>query len=249
FDEQRAHREHDAAAVVGRRLALPERARHDAEHRAAVDTERAVADRRELQAAERHLRDPLLDQATRGLLQLDEHTVRGRGMNEGHERPFGPRPGLFVHQPDAALLQLRQRGADVGAALVDVLRNRRLGRGRLEQFDGGLTGRDEVRPDALGVDLLGHLDLEAERVAEERERLVEVLNRDADVVEDSFHLSSAEPVPRTRLMMSAAAEYGSTWRDAMPSTTRCSSPSGSDCSTICMNRWESRSRSRYSCRV
>src|SRR5258705_5333050 len=236
-------------------------------------------------------------------------------MDEGHERAFGARPRLVVHEPDAARLQLRQRGADVGdaqrnvvearTAPLDVLRDRRIGGGRLEQLDRRLTGRNEVRPDALRIDLLGHLHLETERVVKERERFPEVLDGDADVVEDGFHVSSpagprrlvpssaepalrtsaappssaepalrtsAAPPPsaepalrtsagpprlapssadhalRTRFMMSAAAEYGSISRAAMPSTMRCSSPAGSVSSTSCMKRCESRSRSRYSWR-
>ena len=79
------------------------------------------------------------------LLQLDEHAVRARRVDERDQRPFGARPRLLVDQPDAARLELRQRGVDVldaqrdvmeaGPALLDVFRDRRVGRGRLEQFE------------------------------------------------------------------------------------------------------------------
>ena len=41
-----------------------------------------------------------------------------------------------------------------------------------------------MRPHALRADLFGGLDRETERVPVERERLVDVLNGDADVIED-----------------------------------------------------------------
>ena len=58
--------------------------------------------------------------------------------------------------------------------------------GRLEQLDRGLAHRNEVRPHPLRRDLLGRLDLEPERVAVERQRLVEVGDGDADVIESSL---------------------------------------------------------------
>ena len=92
--------------------------------------------------------------------------------------PSAPGRGCSSISRDAARLQLRERGADVvdaqrdvvqpGAALLDVLRDRRLRRGRLEQLEARLADRDEVRAHALRRDLLGRLDLEAERVAIER---------------------------------------------------------------------------------
>jgi hypothetical protein len=43
-------------------------------------------------------------------------------------------------------------------------------------------------PYALAGNLLGHIDVQAEGVAIERERFVEVLHGNADVVEDGFHI-------------------------------------------------------------
>jgi hypothetical protein len=44
-----------------------------------------------------------------------------------------------------------------------------------------------MRAHALAGDLLGRLDVEAERVTVERERGAEVLHGDANVIEDSLH--------------------------------------------------------------
>ena len=105
-------------------------------------------------------------------------------MDERDERTFGARPRLLVDQPDAARLELRQRGADVvdaqgdvmepGPRLLDVPRDRRIGRGRLEQLERRLADRHEMGAHPLRGDLLGRLDLEAERVAVERQRRLEV---------------------------------------------------------------------------
>ena len=51
--DQRPHAERDAVAVVGRQPLLPQRPRHDAEHRAAVEAEEAVGERDQLEVAER----------------------------------------------------------------------------------------------------------------------------------------------------------------------------------------------------
>ena len=100
---------------------------------------------------------------------------------------------------DAARLELRERRVDVvdaqrdvmqaRAALVDVLRDRRVGRRRLEQLELRLADRHEVRAHALRRDLFRRFDLEPERVAIERERRGEIRDRDADVIEDGFHAS------------------------------------------------------------
>ena len=52
-DDQRPHRQRDAVAIVGRRLRRPQRLRHDAEHRAAVEPEEAVVQRDQLEIADR----------------------------------------------------------------------------------------------------------------------------------------------------------------------------------------------------
>ena len=71
-----------------------------------------------------------------------------------------------------------------------------------------------MRPHALRADLFGCLDRETERIPVERKRLVDVLNGDADVIEDggsptlrvrSCSRRRRRPL-RMRFMMSAAAE-------------------------------------------
>ena len=51
----------------------------------------------------------------------------------------------------------------------------------------GVADRQEMRAHALRRDLLGRLDLEPERVAIERERRRQILDGDADVIENGFH--------------------------------------------------------------
>ena len=94
------------------------------------------------------------------------------------------RPRLLVDEPRPARLQLRQRRANVidpqrdvvqaRAALVDVLRDRRVGGRRLRAARGWIADRDEVRAHALRCDLFGRLDLEAQRIAIKRQRGVEI---------------------------------------------------------------------------
>ena len=174
-----------------------------AEHRAAVETDHAVAERDQLEIAQRvppdagvGAGDPRLRAGDCRLLQLDEHAVRAE-VNEGDQRAFGAGPRLLVDQPRASRLQLRERGADVvdaqrdvvqaRAALVGVLRDRRIGRGRLEQLQLRFADRQKVGADALRGDLFGRFDLEPKRVAVERERRRQVAHRDADVIEDGLH--------------------------------------------------------------
>ena len=76
-DEQRPHAERDAVPLVGRRALLPQRLRHDAEHRAAVEAEVAVGEREQLEVAERR-RAASSTPDRRRLLQLDQHAVRAR---------------------------------------------------------------------------------------------------------------------------------------------------------------------------
>ena len=133
----------------------------------------------------------------RRLLELDQHAVRRRGMDERDRRAFRAWPRLFVDHPDAARPELGDRRVDVvdpqrdvveaGTALVDVPRDRRLRRRRLEQLELRLPDRDEMRAHLLARHLLGGFDLEAERVTVERQRGGQIFHGDADVVEDSFH--------------------------------------------------------------
>src|SRR4051812_42215751 len=119
-------------------------------------------------------------------------------MDEGDERAFRTRTRLLVNQPDTARLDLRQRSVNVvdpqrdvvqaRPSLVDVLRDRRIGGGRLEELEARRPEWHEMRPDALRRDLLRRIDLEAQSVAIEGERGVEVADGNADVIEYRFHL-------------------------------------------------------------
>ena len=60
------------------------------------------------------------------------------------------------------------------AALLDVSGDRRISGRRFEQLERRLADRDEMRAHALRRDFLRRLDLEAERIAIERERCVEI---------------------------------------------------------------------------
>ena len=112
--------------------------------------------------------------------------------------PSAPGRGSIVDEAGAAGLELGQRGVNVvdaqrdvmkaRAALLDELRDRRLRRRRHEQLETRLSDRHEARLHLLARHLLGRFDLEPERVAIEPERGFEILHRDADVIEDSFHI-------------------------------------------------------------
>ena len=65
-----------------------------------------------------------------------------------------------------------------------------------------------LRPREGVPDLFRRLDLQTERVAVERERGVEILHRDSDMVENRLHL-------RTPASKSAATVYGSVCRAAI----------------------------------
>ena len=148
----------------------------------------------------------------RRLLQLDEHAVRRRRMDERDQRVLRPGPRLGVDQADAARLELLERGANVldpqrdvveaRTALLDVFRDRRVRRRRLEQFERRAADGNVARADALRDNLLRRPDLETERVAVERQRLLDVLHRDADVIEHGFHsvqrLAHETARPRSR---------------------------------------------------
>jgi len=132
--------------------------------------------------------------------------VRARRVDEGDERVFGAWAGPFVDQFRAACLELRERGVNVvdsqrnvvqpGTALLRVLRDRRIGRGGFEQFELGLANRQKMRADALRRHIFGRLDLEAQRIAIERERRTEIFDGDADVIEDGLHAAAVVTTDR-----------------------------------------------------
>ena len=187
--------------IVGRRLLLPQRARNDAEHRAAVEPEGTIVKRGQLQVAEGHRLNVQAHGRRCGLFQLDQHAMRRGRMDECDQRALGPRSGLLIDEPHAAGSQLLQGSADVihperdvmkpGTALLDIPGDHRVGVRWLEQLERRLAGGNEVRAHALAGHFLGHLDVQAQRIAIEGERFVEVLHRDADVVEDGLHCGVA----------------------------------------------------------
>src|SRR5262249_39467385 len=113
-------------------------------------------------------------------------------------------------EPHAARLEMGECGRDVlhaqrdvvdpRAALLEVPRDRRVGRGGLEQLQRRLPHRDEMRADALRRDLFRLLDFETEYVTVKGERRVQVLDGNADVIEYCLHGFSA------RFMIADAAE-------------------------------------------
>ena len=135
---------------------------------------------------------------SRRLLELDEHAVRARRVDERDEPVFGARARRLVDEPRPALLQLRERGVDVvhpqrdvvqaGTALLHVLRDCGIRRCRLEKFELGLAHRDEMRAHALRCDFLGRFDLEAQGIAIERQRRRQILHGDSDVIQNGFHV-------------------------------------------------------------
>src|SRR6266545_2568815 len=114
---------------------------------------------------------------------------------------------LIVDQPRAPRLELRDRRIDVvhtkrdvmdaRAALLDVLRDRRLGRCGLQQLELRFADRHEMRAHVLRRHVFGWLHVEPERVPVKRERRSEIFHGDADVVEDGLHINcNTRSVPR-----------------------------------------------------
>ena len=219
---QGTHAQRNAVPIVGRQLGFPQRARHHAEHGAAVEREEAVAQRHQLEIAERRRRRPAEERhrgrlpragAHGGLLQLHQHTLCFRRVDERDQRAFRAGSGFLVDEPDTGGLQLGERGADVvdgqrhvmqaGTSLLEELRDRRRGRGGFEQLDEALASRHEVRLHLLAVDVLDVVDVQAETLTVPGRRRWRIDHRDADVIEP--HLHRAPPLPSARPRTSAAA--------------------------------------------
>ena len=192
--------------VVGRRFFLPECLRHDAEHRAAVEVEEAVRDGDDVDVAEtdgfgqlgRGPAPGLVEGAChRHLLELHEHPLSARGVDERHGGALGAGPGFFVDEADVALPQFGQRRTNVVDPQRDVMqsrtarlekfRNRRIRRGRLQQLERRRPRGHELRADALRGHVFSRPDVQPQRIAKERQRRLQVLHRDADMIQDRFH--------------------------------------------------------------
>ena len=197
LDQQRPHRQLDAVAIVGRRLLLPQRPRHDAEHRAAVEPEGAVVKRSSAaRSPERQSRCGVEVARRRGAACFSSTSTpcAADGWMNATSAPSAPGPRLLVDEPHAARLQVRERRADVLDAQRDVMDARdRASRRYLAIAESGAVASSSSSADCPAgmkcartrwlAHLLGGLDSQAERVAIERQRLVEVLHRDADVIE------------------------------------------------------------------
>src|SRR6188508_579151 len=133
--------------------------------------------------------------------------MRTRRMDEGDQGALRSRPRLFIDQSNPARLQLRESRGDIvdterdvmnaRSALLEIAGDWRIRSGGLEQFELGagirarlrrrLTNGQEVGTDPLRADIFGGLDLETERVPIKGQRGVQVLNRNANVIEDGLH--------------------------------------------------------------
>src|SRR5438034_11823618 len=84
------------------------------------------------------------------LFQLNQNSVGARRVDERHERALRARAWPLVDEPSAAGPELRKRRVDVvhsqrdvmqaRTAVRDVLRDGRIRRRRLEQFEAGFAG-------------------------------------------------------------------------------------------------------------
>src|SRR5688572_2199400 len=137
----------------------------------------------------------------------------------------------------------------------DVGRDRRVGRSGLEQLQPGLTYRDGMHAHTFACHFFRGVHVQAQALAVEGERFLDVLDRNADVVEDSLHRSDAgEPGSvrdsalgvrdrgSMRFMISSAIEYGSRVLSLTASTKRSKSSAGSARSTCRKNESASTSR-------
>src|SRR5205085_10529102 len=124
---------------------------------------------------------------------LREDSVDGMRVDERDLEAEEPLPRLVVDQLRAAFGEVRQRLAQVVDLVGDVvharpavreeLADRRVGAERGEQLDAALADADRSRLDALLRHELAVLELGAEEPLIRRERLVEVLDGDAEVVD------------------------------------------------------------------
>ena len=126
------------------------------------------------------------------------------------------------------------------------LRNRRVAARRLEQLQRRSARGDEVRSHPLRRHLLGRLDRQPERVAIERERLIQVGDGDADVIERRRRLAAGDGARDDAVGRRVGVEL----RAAIRSSVASNSPgSSTDDSTWRTKRCDSSSRSRYSARA
>src|ERR1044071_4819803 len=126
------------------------------------------------------------------LTQFNEHAIAGRRMEEGDAAAVRARHRRLVDEAIAALLEAGEVRFDVVdaeadvvdafTALFDELGDRRVCAARLEQFEVGISNRQERSADFLRLDRLDVLDFQPEVLVDFLRR-VERLYSNADVVE------------------------------------------------------------------
>ena len=215
--QQRPHRHVDRVALVGRRALLPQRLRHDAEHRAAVEPEVAVEQRRESRSPELSL-----EHARAAASARPARRARSTGWMKATSEPCAPSRG--VSSISRTPLSLRR----ASAARMSATRSVRwwmpgprfatyfaIGESSAVASSSSmrrLARRNEMRAHALRRHLLGRLDLEAQRVAIERERPAPGrrprCRRDRGSADRPREAGPAGPADRRSLMMSSTTVYG-----------------------------------------
>src|SRR3954464_15929712 len=136
---------------------------------------------------------------------LRENAVHGVRMDEGDLETEHSLPWLRVDQLRAAGREIGERGTDVrnlvrdvvhsGPAVREELADRRLGAERREQLHAAAPPGDGRRLDALLGDGRAVLDLRAEEPFVGRHRLVEILDRDAEMVDSACVHSCLDAIP------------------------------------------------------
>ena len=114
-------------------------------------------------------------------------------MHERHLEAEHAHPRLGVDQLRAATGEVAERSADVihlvgdvvhpGASLREELPHRRVVSERREELDAALADAHRRRLDALVLDANAMLDATAEETLVRANRLIEVVDRDADVMD------------------------------------------------------------------
>ena len=135
--------------------------------------------------------------ALRGLDQLGEHPAGRLRVQKRHAAAADAGAGLLVYQGQAGAAHRVEGGLDVvrpvrhmvkaGAAPLEELPDRRIRPERPQQLDVALADAQQHRLDTLLLDRLAVLERHAEPLAVEPNGLVEVLDRDSDVIDSSEH--------------------------------------------------------------
>jgi Helicase C-terminal domain len=207
FDEQRPYRELNPVAFVRRGQLLPQWTRYHAEHRSAIQPEWTVVKDSQLEITKCQLPDREPDVRLGTLFQFDQDAMGCRRMNERNQRTLCARPRLAVDETYASGAEMRQCCAQVVDAQCHVMKPRpafanvrsdcRIRRRRFQQLQRRPAHGHSARSHALGDDLLGSVHLEAQGIPIKGERLVDVLNSDANVIEGGSHRDSRLPGRRS----------------------------------------------------